>query len=58
MAFETSNTDMLLRNSALVVPKERGKANPSPKEKEKPLNMETEEKENLAFPQGAIITQP
>ncbi len=55
VAFETINADMLLRNSALMVPREKGKANPSPREREKLPNMEIEEKENLAFLPGVIL---
>jgi hypothetical protein len=38
-----------------MVLKEKGKFNPSPKEKEKPLNMEIEDKKNLTFLPGAIL---
>jgi hypothetical protein len=55
VAFETINTDMLLHNSALMAPREKGKANPSPKEREKLPSMEIEEKENLALLPGAIL---
>ncbi len=51
VAFETSSTDMLLRNLALTYPKvrEKGKANLSPKERGKLPNLEIEERENLAL---------
>ena len=56
VAFETINTDILVHNLALMVPREKGKANPSPKEREKPPNnMEIEEKENLVLLPGAIL---
>jgi hypothetical protein len=57
VAFETINTDMLLHNLALMVPREKEKANPSPspKERGKLPSMEIEEKENLVLLPGAIL---
>ena len=55
VAFETISTDMLLHNLALMVPREKGKANLSPKEREKLPSMEIEEKENLALLHEAIL---
>ena len=55
VAFETISTDMLLHNLALMVLREKGKANPSPKEREKLPSMEIEEKENLALLQEASL---
>jgi hypothetical protein len=55
VAFETINTGMLLRNLALMVPREKGKANPSSKEREKLPSMEIEEKENLVLLSEAIL---
>ena len=55
VAFETISTDMLLHNLALMVPREKGKANHSPKEREKLPSMEIEEKGNLALLHGTIL---
>ncbi len=55
VAFETISTDMLLHNLALMVLREKGKANPSPKEREKPPSMDIEERENLVLLPGAIL---
>ncbi len=55
VAFETINTGMLIHNLALMVPREKGKTNLSPKEREKLPSMEIEEKENLALLQEVIL---
>ena len=55
VAFETISTDMLLHNLALMVPREKGKANQSPMERAKLPIMEIEEKENLVLLHETIL---
>ncbi len=55
VACETINTGMLLHNLASMVPREKGKEDHSPKEREKLPSMEIEEKENLALLHEAIL---
>ncbi len=55
MAFETINTGMLLHNLASMVPREKGKVDHSPKEREKLPSMEIEGKENLTLLHETIL---